>query len=254
MNRKVWLPIAILGVGILLVVVMVVMRRSVPLTPPQPILPLVRVQPIAKQPFRFVVRAHGTVTPRTESDLVAQVEGEAVWVAPSFVPGGFFAKGETLVRIEPADYEADLETARARLARARSEFARASKERDRQRELAGQSIASESRIDDAENAYVVAQANQREAKARLGRAERDLERTDLKAPYDGRVREKKLDVTERFGESALAWRAGLGDREEMLRGELGEEEYEHVVERTGCILEGISEGLLRRSFWVFERQ
>ena len=78
MNRtKVWLPIAILGVGILLVVVMVVMRRGVPLTPPQPILPLVRVQAIAKQPFRFVVRAHGTVTPRTESDLVAQVEGEA---------------------------------------------------------------------------------------------------------------------------------------------------------------------------------
>ena len=194
MNRKVWLPIAILGVGILLVVVMYAMRRSVPLTPPQPILPLVRVQPITKQPFRFVVRAHGTVTPRTESDLVAQVEGEAVWVAPSFVPGGFFAKGETLVRIEPADYEADLETARAGLARARSEFARASKERVRQRELAGQSIASESRIDDAENAYVVAQANQREAKARLGRAERDLERTELKAPYDGRVREKKLDL------------------------------------------------------------
>ncbi len=194
MNRKVWLPIAILGVGILLVMVMYAMRRSVPLTPPQPILPLVRVQPIAKQPFRFVVRAHGTVTPRTESDLVAQVEGEAVWVAPSFVPGGFFAKGETLVRIEPADYEADLETARAGLARARSEFARASKERDRQLELAGQSLASESRIDDAENAYIVTQANLREATARLSRAERDLERTELKAPYDGRVREKNLDL------------------------------------------------------------
>jgi len=193
-NRKLWLPIGILAVGIVLVGIMFAMRRSVPLAPPEPIVPLVRVQPIAKQPFRFVVKGHGTVTPRTESDLVAQVAGEAVWVAPSFVPGGYFAEGETLVRIEPVDYEADLETARAGLARAKSEFARAAKERDRQRELAGRSIASEARIDDAENRYAVTAANLREARARLKRAERDLERTEITAPYDGRVREKKLDV------------------------------------------------------------
>jgi RND family efflux transporter MFP subunit len=193
-NAKVWLPIAILVAGSLVVGVMVLMRASVPRSPPESIAPLVRVQPISKQPFRFIVQGHGTVVPRTESDLVAQVEGEAVWVAPAFVPGGFFSAGETLVRIEAIDYEADLETARAGLARTKSEFMRATKERDRQRRLASQSVASEARIDDAENAFAVTQANLREARARLARAERDLERTEIKAPYDGRVREKALDV------------------------------------------------------------
>ena len=64
---------------------------------------------------------------------------------------------------------------------------------------------------------------------------------------------KTLDVTARFRESDLAWLAGLEDREEVLREELGDEDYEHEVERKGSIVEGIDAGLLRRSFCVFER-
>lgn len=193
-NPRLWLPLAILAVGVLGVGVMVALRAQVPLATPETVAPLVRVERATPQSFRFVVEGHGTVVPRTETELVAQVEGEAVWVAPSFVPGGFFAEGETLVRIEAADYEADLESARAGLARARSEFARAQKELERQRRLADRSIAAESRIDDAENAYAVALASRREAAARLDRAERDLERTEIQAPYDGRVRDKQVDV------------------------------------------------------------
>ena len=63
-----------------------------------------------------------------------------------------------------------------------------------------------------------------------------------------------LDVTARFRESGLAWLAGLEDREEVLREELGDEEYEHEIERKGCMIEGIDAGLLRRSFCVFERR
>lgn len=63
-----------------------------------------------------------------------------------------------------------------------------------------------------------------------------------------------FDVTTRFRESGLAWLAGLEDREEVLREELGDEEYEHEVERKACMIEGIDAGLLRRSFCVFERR
>ncbi|MGH0029886.1 MAG: efflux RND transporter periplasmic adaptor subunit [Myxococcota bacterium] len=194
MSRRALLPLLILGAGVLGVALMLFLRAGVPLAEPESVAPLVRAQSVAKDSFRFVVEGHGTVVPRTESDLVSQVEGEAVWVAPAFVPGGFFATGEILVRIDPADYDAALKSARAGLARTRSELSRATKERERQRSLANQSIASQARIDDAENAYAVAQANFREAKARLDQAERDLERTEIKAPYDGRVREKRVDV------------------------------------------------------------
>jgi len=98
------------------------------------------------------------------------------------------------VRIDTADYEVELESARATLARAESEHARARKERDRQRQLAERSVTSESRIDDAINALHVAEAGEREARARLARAQRDLDRTEIGAPYDGRVRHEGVDV------------------------------------------------------------
>ncbi|MCA9511411.1 MAG: efflux RND transporter periplasmic adaptor subunit [Myxococcales bacterium] len=156
--------------------------------------PLVRVEVARPVAHRYVVNAHGTVSPRTESDLVPQVSGEVVAVSPALAAGGFFSKGDVLARIERADYEAELESARAAVERASSEFGRASKERDRQRSLADRSVASQARIDDAENAYRVADASLREARARLARAERDLERTDLRAPYTGRVRSESVDV------------------------------------------------------------
>jgi len=62
-----------------------------------------------------------------------------------------------------------------------------------------------------------------------------------------------LDVTARFRETALAWLVGLKEREQDLREELGDEDYEHELEQKGCIVEGIDAGVLRRAFWVFER-
>lgn len=53
---------------------------------------------------------------------------------------------------------------------------------------------SRTTLDDAENAARVAAASLREAEAALEQARRDLERTELRAPYAGRVREKLVDV------------------------------------------------------------
>ena len=156
-------------------------------------LPTIRVQTVQTQPFQFRVDAQGTVVPRREGDLRPQISGEVIWLSPSLVPGGFFEEGETLLRIDPVDYAADVETERAALARAESEAGRARKELKRQRSLADRSVASQARIDDAENAARVSDAVLREARSRLGQAERDLERTELRAPYRGRIRSENVD-------------------------------------------------------------
>jgi RND family efflux transporter MFP subunit len=194
LERKIWLPLAILGIGVLGVGALVATRPRVEPAPPDVPAPLVRAVRVEPQPLQFTVRAHGTVVPRTESELVPQVSGEVVWVSPALVSGGFFEAGQPLVRIDPADYEADLRSARAVTARAQSEHRRTTKELERQRQLADRSVASEARIDDAENAFRAAGAALREAEARLERAARDLERTELQAPYAGRVREEHVDV------------------------------------------------------------
>ena len=142
----------------------------------------------------MTVRAHGEVIPKTESNLVAEVAGRVVSVAPAMVSGGFFAKDDVLVEIESVDYRVALEQARARLASRRSDLDTAEKDFDRLEELAKTQFVSESAHDAASNQLAVASAALRSAQASLERAERDLARTQITAPYDGRVRTERLDV------------------------------------------------------------
>ncbi len=191
---KTLLPIAILSGALVVVVLLFALQEPVEPRPTIVTAPVVRTVRAEPRAVKLTVVAHGTVVPRTESDLVPQVSGEVVWMSPSLVSGGFFEKGEPLVRIDRADYEVELESARAAVARARSQLSRARKERERQQRLADRSAASESKIDDAENSFQVAEATRREAFAHLARTERNLDRTELRAPYAGRVREESLDV------------------------------------------------------------
>ena len=82
---------------------------------------------------------------------------------------------------------------------------------------------------------------------------RGWEDAAVKAERAGFGAVEMLDVTARFRETALAWLVGLEAREGELREELGGEGYEREVERNACIVEGIDGGVLRRGFWVFER-
>jgi len=193
-DRRLWAPLGILAVGAAGAALLLALRPDPPRQTPPEVAPLVRVVEAQPQAWRFSVRTHGTVEPRTESDLVPQVSGEVVWVSPDLVSGGFFDAGEPLLRIDRADYRVELESARATLARTESEFERASIELERQRKLRAQGVASQARIDDAENTYRVAEAELREARARVEQAERDLERTELRGPYEGRVRSEDVDV------------------------------------------------------------
>jgi len=193
-SAKVWLPIAFLALGVAGVLLVWATRPEATPRPNVVAAPLVRTVRVAPEAVQYSVRANGTVMPRTQSDLIPQVEGEVVWVSPSLVSGGFFEAGEALLKIDPRDYEAALESARAGVARAQSEFSRAGTERERQRELAERSVASQAQIDDANNAFRVAEAQLREARANLERAERELDRTSIRASYEGRVRSEEVDV------------------------------------------------------------
>jgi RND family efflux transporter MFP subunit len=194
LRTRALLPGVILLVGALAAALILALRPRVEPGPAEPTTPLVRVIRADPRDVRFTVRAQGTVVPRTESELVPQVSGEIVWMSPALVSGGFFEAGEPLVRIDPSDYELELAVARATGQRAESELSRARTERERQRALASKLAASQSRIDDADNAFRVAEASLAEARARRARAERDLARTELRAPYAGRVRRESADV------------------------------------------------------------
>jgi RND family efflux transporter MFP subunit len=133
------------------------------------------------------------VQPRTESDLVTEVSGRIVWVSPQLAAGGFFDEGDPLLRIDPRDYEVALEGAQAALARADSDLSYAKLDLGRERSMRESGASSRARFQDAERDHARADAARREARVRVRRAELDLERCEIRAPFAGRVRDKRVD-------------------------------------------------------------
>jgi len=188
------LPLAVLLGGFAAAALMIATGPEVQPRPSHAVAPLVRVVEATPKTVQLRTYTHGTVVPRTESELVPEVDGRVVEISPSLVSGGFFSKGDMLMRIEPVDYEVALEQARAGLARAESDLSNARRSHKRQQDLVSRGATSDSQRDDALNRVSIAEATLRETKARLSRAERDLERTQMVAPYDGRVRSERVDV------------------------------------------------------------
>lgn len=157
--------------------------------------PVVRVHRVALGEHRFVVRTHGTVVPRTQTQLVPQVAGTVVAVSPALASGGFFEKNEVLIKLDDRDYrlaltraEAEVSSARAALALEQAEAEAAIREWKRLGRGEPPPLAKR------EPQLAAAKARLAAALAARERARLDLERTELPAPYAGRVRSKNVDV------------------------------------------------------------
>jgi len=195
MNKKnVLIPLLVVALGVVGAVGMIAARPKVETRPPEVQPPLVRVATAETADIQFRVHAQGSVEPRTESSLVPEVSGRVEWVSPALAPGGFFEAGDPLLRIDRADYTVAARAAEAAAARARSEAQFAEANRTRSRDLAKQGVVSTAELDNAENAARVSAAALLEATIAVERARLDLARTEIVAPFAGRVRDKQVDV------------------------------------------------------------
>jgi RND family efflux transporter MFP subunit len=193
-SGKFWFPVAVLLLSAAAAFVLVATAPEVESVAVEEVIPVVRTIVVTPSDIRMDVRSQGTVAPRTESELVPEVSGPLVWVSPSLVSGGFFKKGEPLLRIDPRDYKTSVARARADLARAEGEAEHAAAELERHEALARSSVNSPSQLSNARRARRVADAALDSARVSLDQARRDLGRAEILAPFDGRVREEHLDV------------------------------------------------------------
>jgi RND family efflux transporter MFP subunit len=154
----------------------------------------VRITEIEKQQVRLQVRSQGTVTPRTESSLIPEVSGRIEWISPNLVPGGYFEDNEVMLKIDDRDHNAAVERSKASLARAKAEAEHSTFELKRLQELVKDKLTSQSSLESALRASRVSQAVLRESEVAMRQAERDLLRTEVRAPYKGLVRSKNVDV------------------------------------------------------------
>ena len=192
---QVLLPVVILAAAGLGALTMIWNRPPVETLTPVVTPPGVRVHEVSLVDVPLTVASQGTVRPRTESQLVSEIDGRVIWVAPSFVEGGFFEPDEVLVRIDPFDYEQAVITARSQLAQARLRLAQEQAEAEvaqREWDTLGRGDPRElalrkPQLEDARAAVAAAEAS-------VERAVRDLQRAEVPAPYAGRVRTKNVDI------------------------------------------------------------
>lgn len=141
---------------------------------------LVDVFPLDLTTEQFRVSSQGTVRPRTETILSAEVSGAIVNMSPKFVAGGVFAANEILLRIDPSDYRVAVNRTEALVKQRQIEY-------DGAKKLRSQGYRAESE-------YASAAAALAAAEAEFESAKRNLERTFIRLPYEGMVRAKDADL------------------------------------------------------------
>jgi RND family efflux transporter MFP subunit len=164
-------------------------------TPPEAPPPQVAVVYADSQTQALRVDSQGTVEPRREIDLVAQVAGQVQSVHQNFVNGGFFEKGDVLLEIDDRDYQLALIRAEARVAEA-AQLLATEKGRARQAEREWRDLgnAEANELFLRKPQLAAAEAQLQAARADRDKAKLDLERTKVTAPFSGRVREAAADL------------------------------------------------------------
>ena len=148
--------------------------------------------------FQPEIVAMGTVRPEKEIVLSPRVGGEIISVSPSFTPGGFVDKGEVLLQIDPADYEVVLLQRKSDLLQAAA---------DLELELGRQDLAQkdykelENSISSEYKSLVlrtpqlnIARSRVEAAEAAVRRAQLDLERTRIRAPFAAHIINREANL------------------------------------------------------------
>jgi RND family efflux transporter MFP subunit len=186
---------------------------------------------------------YGPVRPAKVWKAVAQVAGRIIEVHPRLRDGEILAAGTELLRIDPIDYELALAQAEAELAElvVEEENVRASleieernrgladQELERLRALSRQRTVSDSDVDQAERAALTTRGAVQTLKNKLtliptqrrllesqaARAERDLERTRIRAPFDLRIANLEVEAEQYVGVGQTLFEGDAVDRVEM---------------------------------------
>ena len=172
--------------------------------PPDRPAPMVTVLEAAPATRQLLVHTQGTIDAKRRVDLVAQVTGKVVEVSDAFADGGFFEKDDVLLSIERDDYEFALARAESALAQAEQRLAE-ERGRSRQARREWRELGS----DEANDLFLrkpqlrAAELAVKAAQADISAAELALDRTIIRAPFDGRIQLKRVDIGQFVGNGTM---------------------------------------------------
>lgn len=159
---------------------------------------LVDVTGAERGTFRPDIVAMGTVRAEQEIVLSPRVNGEIISISESFTPGGFVDEGEILLQIDPADYEANLLQRQSELRQATAdlelELGRQDLAKKDYKELEGTISSEYKTLVLREPQLNTARARVESAQAAVRRAELDLERTRIRAPFAAHIINREANI------------------------------------------------------------
>jgi RND family efflux transporter MFP subunit len=154
------------------------------------------VDEVKAEQVTITVKTQGEVRPKTEIDLIPQVSGRIIAMSESFNEGAEFTPDSMLLKIDDTEYQLASIRAAARVAEAQTalerEHATAKLKEEEWRERRKDQEPTPFSL----NLTQVAEAEAKllSAKADLSKARLDLERTEIRVPFFGRVRERYVGI------------------------------------------------------------
>ncbi len=143
-----------------------------------------------------VVEVSGTVLSLNDAQIASEVEGILTWLANV---GDAVAAGEVIARINPRLLQIDVTRARANVERLEAEHQYRERQLKRAKELSVANNVSANLLDETEAQRDQALHMLTDAKAQLERAQGDLNRSNLRAPFAGHITERLASVGEFIG-------------------------------------------------------
>ena len=161
----------------------------------------VRLEQVGRRDLVSAVTASGRIEAQTKVDVSADITGRIIRIGVK--EGDLVTKGQFLIQIDPAQYQANVARSQGLVASAQAGLVQSRANRDqaeraltRAKELAkaGSNLIAPEAVEQSQTAYEVADANWRasqaqldQARAGLREAQDQLSKTRLIAPMSGRV-------------------------------------------------------------------
>jgi RND family efflux transporter MFP subunit len=177
--------------------------------PPQEV---IVAKPVQQEVTNYL-ESTGTTRAVEEVELRARVSG--FLQSMHFTPGTNVKKGDLLFVIDPREYQAELDAAKAELGSAYAQVKRANTEFKRAKRLFDQKAGAGKDVVKWRGERDIARSAVARAKAKVNRAELDLSYTNVTAPLSGRVSRNLVDIGNLVGENEPTLLATITDYDPM---------------------------------------
>ena len=163
--------------------------------PPEPLRPVVSILRAQPSEISLAVNTQGTVEARRRINLVAEVAGKVSTVSERFEEGAFFDQGDVLLQLEQADYEFAIARAQSQVAAAEQRLAEErGRNRQAKREWRELGTVEANALFLRQPQMKAAEAALKASVADLSAAQLALSRTEIRAPFSGRIESKRADL------------------------------------------------------------